>query len=92
MLYPGTGYIPTIWKILSQNPAFVVSILMTAVGVPLFNHYVIKPHTEDKKNRLAYHHDKIREIISKWCEIKPQIQLCFVTVSKRSPLAPSPEP
>ena len=46
---------------------------MTAVGVPLLNHYVIKPHTEDKKNRLAYHHDKIREILKKWCEIKAEL-------------------
>lgn len=36
----------------------------------LLNHYVIKPYTEEKKARLASHHQYIKTILKKWCEIK----------------------
>jgi hypothetical protein len=36
----------------------------------LLNHYVIKPHTEEKKAKLASHHEYIKTVLKKWLEIK----------------------
>ncbi len=46
-----------------------MSIPITGVVYPLLNHYVIKPHTEEKKARLTNHHEKIIQILKNWHQI-----------------------